>query len=478
MSPHITLTTRTLGSYSGVSRVALDLVLALSRCAGTLAVRAWVPHALPSSVDGLALGPCRLLQLPLRDLAVEVLGGEAPPRSLLEHARISVAQRVGAVTLGRSPGTGPAPALEVVNGLGAHALFRRARSWDERQAVPAQRPAPSAIVVHESPRHFERFGVSPGDSPPSAAGRLAIAEMTRQSGRPPPIITRQHGGDPARALGLAPAASFERREEPRGLPLPLLAASRPRLDLSAAIAALRAYDYRVFVSDECRREWNALASLPEPYSLFIPNCAGEQRAASVRARDRNELRRELGYPRDAVQLVCVGAVMARKGQDLVLEALRAAQDPKLRLDFCGPFAGDWAKRLLSDVVNSPLRSRVRFLGAVSDVYERIYAADALVLPSRAEAFPLVVLEAMALGTCVVAAAVDGVTEQIADGQSGLLFPGQNVSALADTLRLLATQPAQRAALGEAGRARYLDRFQRAHQLARWSQAVATMLAPH
>jgi glycosyltransferase involved in cell wall biosynthesis len=388
----IALTTRTLGSSTGVSQAALDLLLALSRCGSSLRVRAWVPRRLPSFVDGLPVGACLLERVPPLLAARAVLSGEAPPRSVLAHTGLALLQR--------SRACAQPLALEVVNGMGAHALH----------AVLARagaRARTSALVVHESPRHFERPG---------------------------------------------------------------------RMDMAAALHALRAHDYRVFVSERGRAEWGALAGLDPARSLYIPNCVREQRVAALRQRDRTAARRSYGYPADVVQLVCVGSVLERKGQDILVQALQRLGSCPLQLDFLGSVRGAWAEQLAARVANSALAGRVRFVGEVNDVYERIYAADALVLASRAEASPLSVLEAMALGTCVVAADVDGLAELIVTEQTGLLFAREDPAALALNLRRIANDPPLRAALGRAGRERYLREFDRTRQLARWSEAVARMLA--
>ena len=388
----IVLTTRTLGASTGVSQAALDLLLALSRCSSGLRVRAWVPRRLPNSVDGLPVGPCTLEGLPPLMAARAVWAGEAPPRSILEHARLAMAQRG---SLQRS-------ALEVVNGLGAHALHAAVASRFGRARV-------SALLVHESPRHFERH-------------------------------------------------------------VPM--------SLAAAQQAMRDYDYRVFVSERGRAEWTALAGLDAAHSICIPNCVREQRVAAVRARDRAQLRRSFGYADGALHVVCVGSVAQRKGSRHpgrgFGERRRAAAAPRLlgqRAQRLGSAAGR-ARRWLAR-----LAGRVRFLGAVNDTYERIYAADAMVLASRAEASPLSVLEAMALGTCVVVLAeVDGLPDLVLDAQTGLLFPCEDSAALAACLRRLSDEPPLLAALAQAGRERYSSYFDRARQLARWAEAVAQMLA--
>jgi glycosyltransferase involved in cell wall biosynthesis len=147
----------------------------------------------------------------------------------------------------------------------------------------------------------------------------------------------------------------------------------------------------------------------------------------------------------------------------------------MQIDFVGDCSSDWARMLRARAHKAGLDQRVRFLGQTSDVYERVYAADLLVLASRAEASPLVVLEAMALGTCVIAADVDGVGEQVVDEETGLLFHRDNTQELTGCLLRLSRDASQRARLARAARARYLERFSRERQLGRWSAVLRAVM---
>jgi glycosyltransferase involved in cell wall biosynthesis len=403
--PSIVVTTRTLGSSTGVSQVALDLLLALRPHARELHVRAWVPRGLPRAVDGRPLARCEYLAVPPLMAARAVVSGQAPPRALPEQlglAAKALVRRLLAPLRAADVRARPAT-LEVVNGLGAHALYRLAQA--SRADGP---PAVSVLLVHESPRHFVAGG---------------------------------------------------------------------RIDPASAREALREYDHCVFVSERVRAEWLRLAALDPARTRYIPNCVRESRVQQLQAHSRERLRRRFGYRDEQVRVVCVGSVSARKGQDLVLEALRALAltEPQLQVDFLGSLAGDFAARLVAGLRGTALAARARFLGNRADVYERMFAADALVLASRAEAAPLSVLEAMALGTCVVAADVDGVSEQLVHGESGLLFAREDVAGLSAALRQITREPALRERLARAARTRYFAEFSRDRQLARWSDALGGML---
>ena len=81
-----------------------------------------------------------------------------------------------------------------------------------------------------------------------------------------------------------------------------------------------------------------------------------------------------------------------------------------------------------------------------------------VLPSRSEAFPIVVMEAGALGVPIVATAVGGVPEAIDDGVSGLLVPAESVSDLARALRRFLDDPEAARQMAERLRNRVSSEF--------------------
>lgn len=105
--------------------------------------------------------------------------------------------------------------------------------------------------------------------------------------------------------------------------------------------------------------------------------------------------------------------------------------------------------------------RVRFLGHRADPREVMGRFDAVVVPSRTEGSPLVVLEAMAAGRPIVASNVGGIPDQIRHGKEGLLVPPGNPAKLADGILALLGDPPRARSLGERARARAASEFSHA-----------------
>lgn len=137
----------------------------------------------------------------------------------------------------------------------------------------------------------------------------------------------------------------------------------------------------------------------------------------------------------APYILSAGHLIDRKGFDILLRAAGLAARKGVRLNVA--IAGDGPCRdELQQIANREgIAANTFFLGDQSHdaVLALVRNAGVFVLASRAEGLPLVILEAMAAGTPVIATAVDGVPEAIDDGRTGLLVKSEDVEGLADAL---------------------------------------------
>lgn len=170
------------------------------------------------------------------------------------------------------------------------------------------------------------------------------------------------------------------------------------------------------------------------------------------------LRREW-CPEGGYLLAVPGRLHPEKGHTYLFQAL-----PAIRRRLACPLvvlvagAGSFESAYQEEVRSLGCEDIVRFVGFRRDIPDVIAAADVVVLPSVAEAFGLVVAEALYLGTPIVATHVGGIPEIVEDGVDGVLVPPADSKALADAIVCLLGDPERRRLMASAGRERVRDRF--------------------
>jgi glycosyltransferase involved in cell wall biosynthesis len=176
---------------------------------------------------------------------------------------------------------------------------------------------------------------------------------------------------------------------------------------------------------------------------------------------RGAARRSLGLDENDVLVGFLGQLIPRKGGDIFLQAARLVHDshPESRFLIVGGPAGSEHHRALVALCRElGLEQQLTFLEFQQDVRPFYDAMDLFVNCSRREPFARVNLEAMAMGTPVVATDVGGNREAIADGECGYVVEPENPALLAERIGELIARPDLRKAFGEAARERVLNRF--------------------
>lgn len=231
-------------------------------------------------------------------------------------------------------------------------------------------------------------------------------------------------------------------------------------------------DALVFVSDECRKKWLELDGIEEEKSYYIPNCAKEDAAKKYLATTKAETREKLGLDRDTFCLVSVASVQPRKGQDLLIEAAPALKKiaPNLKILIIGGRSGEFYNDLQHKAHRNNLNF-IQFMGRKPNAMEYIYASDAFILTSRAEAFPLVILESMILKTPVMGSNVDGVPEMVVHDKTGLLFESENVQDLIRQFEKIYNHPNDRNRYAEQASNKYWEYFSKEHFTKRYAGLI-------
>lgn len=152
---------------------------------------------------------------------------------------------------------------------------------------------------------------------------------------------------------------------------------------------------------------------------------------------REELRRRHAF--DGPTLVFAGRLVPQKSIDVALEAVRRNPDVRLLLAGEGPYRD----RLVRRAHDLGLDGRAVFLGPQPrrTVFELLRAGDAALLSSSWENFPHMAVEALAVGTPVIATDAGGVTEILRDDWNGLLVPIRDPEALSRAIRRYLDDPA-------------------------------------
>ena len=188
------------------------------------------------------------------------------------------------------------------------------------------------------------------------------------------------------------------------------------------------------------------------------------------------------YAHPRPYILGIGRHVAQKGFDVLLRAyaqlgskVELAALPDLLLAGDGPMRGE----LESLSRELKLEGRVHFVGRAdrAQAVALFKGCEFFVLPSRHEPMGIVNLEAMAAGKAVIASDVGGVSELVIEGETGILVPGEDVTALAQALDLLCCDAELRERLGEGGAAR-AQRFDWDILTEQYLEIYQQFVAPH
>jgi glycosyltransferase involved in cell wall biosynthesis len=218
-------------------------------------------------------------------------------------------------------------------------------------------------------------------------------------------------------------------------------------------------DYIIFVSEDCRKQWLSYGRLDKNKTYCFYNCANEKFGKKILSVPKSTIRKKLNMRSDTFYLVTVASFNYEKGLDILIDSASELKRiaPNLEVLVIGAEKAKYAEYLIKKSNDGSL-DFLNILGFKSNAMEYIYAADAFILPSRVEAFPLVILESMLLKTPVLASRVGGIPEMIEHDKTGLLFERENVEELIERFKAMYLNKDDRNQFAEKASKKYWDTF--------------------
>ncbi len=174
-------------------------------------------------------------------------------------------------------------------------------------------------------------------------------------------------------------------------------------------------------------------------------------------------------PAEPPTVVTVSVLRPAKGIEVLIEAARSVVGARFLIIGDGPMRAEWTEL----AARLGVGDRIRWAGHRRDVDALLAGCDLFVHPSLDDAFPTVLLEAMAAGLPVVASDVGGIPEIVEDGVTGRLVPPGDAGQLAAAINELLAHPTS---MGDAGRARAQREFTTEAWIARLDRVYREVLA--
>ena len=310
-----------------------------------------------------------------------------------------------------------------------------------------------AVDFSSSPIQLVRH--SANTHPPAFDLRIA-KELRRAIADHRPDVVLAHGGE---SLKYAIPATVGR---PIRVIYRRIGSIRGRTSLRGARllayqALMRRASLIVAVADAIRDETIDRFRVPPPRVVTVPNAVDADRVRPAVGRD--DVRASLGVPTTSPIILSVGALTWEKDPLATLAIATAVVRARPETRFLMVGDGPMRRRIESAVRDDGLAGRVLLAGARDDVADLLAASDVLMLNSRSEGMPGVLIEGGMLGLPAVASAVGGVAEVVEHGVTGLLAPPGDRATMISSIVDLIDDDVRRRAIGAAARDRCIRCFE-------------------
>jgi glycogen(starch) synthase len=218
----------------------------------------------------------------------------------------------------------------------------------------------------------------------------------------------------------------------------------------------RRIDQFIAISDAVRQSMLHRGEATLDKITLVPN--GIQMPDRSKLKPSAELRKELNIPADAPLIVCAARLQPEKDVPTLVTAMGIVikTSPSAVCVIAGE--GPQLAMISRQIDDAGLQKNVRLLGFREDAISLMNAGDMFVLPSIAEPFGLVLLEAMSLAKPVISTRAGGPMEIVFENQTGLLVRPSAPAELAEAIKKLIVDPAAARQFGQSGFSRFEERF--------------------
>lgn len=166
--------------------------------------------------------------------------------------------------------------------------------------------------------------------------------------------------------------------------------------------------------------------------ISLPNCFNFSEINKNNFIPKEEFKCMNNIPKDKFVFGYIGRLIETKGIDLLIESIKLLEKSDLILIIIG--AGEEKEKLKDLTEQCNLSGKIFFMGYRKDIYNWLNIIDCLVLPSKREGLPMVILEAMAMKKIVISTAIGGIPELIKNNYNGLLTEESNVQLLTEAMQ--------------------------------------------
>ena len=191
------------------------------------------------------------------------------------------------------------------------------------------------------------------------------------------------------------------------------------------------------VSDSVRNNIIEAGKIPPSKVFTLHNGIELERFSEISPDIANVSKKDFGIPENSIVLITVAVLRPPKGIQYILEAIPQILEEIPNAYYLIVGDGEHRNTLEEKAETLKISGHIRFAGYRSDIPELLALSDIFILPTLNDAFPTVLIEAMAAGKPVIASKIGGVPEIVQETINGILLPPGNPDAIRDAcIRLI------------------------------------------